>query len=297
MRDTPIQPDTPTKHVDVCPLLVVGGGAMASAILSGAAGADLLDGPCVVAEPDADKRKTIGTLSPSIDAVESIADAFDALPYDDATVLLAVKPQMLGQVAEEIDACVGEAMLEGRCVISILAGVTIEKLKGTLKARIVRVMPNLPISVGQGATAMSGGPDATGEDLDRAHRLFGAASQVFDLPEDAIDAFTAAAGSGPAYAFLLAEAMAAGAIEAGNDQGLNETTTRAIIAQTLRGAAEMLARPCNGELADPAALRAAVTSKGGTTATALDVLEARGVRNAVREAVLAAAKRAGELGS
>lgn len=270
---------------------------MANAILSGAAEADLLDGPCVVAEPDADKRKAIGALSPSIDAVESIANAFDALPYDDAAVLLAVKPQMLGQVAEEIDASVGETMLEGRCVISILAGVTIERLKETLKSRVVRVMPNLPISVGLGATAMIGGPDSTGEDLDRAHHLFAAASHVYDLPESAIDAFTAGAGSGPAYAFLLAEAMSAGVLKAGGDAGLNEATTRAIIAQTLRGAAEMLARPCNGELADPAELRAAVTSKGGTTAAALDVLEARGMRAAVREAVLAAARRAEELGS
>lgn len=270
---------------------------MASAILSGASEADLLDGPCVVVEPDADKRAAISAFSPTIDAVGSIADAFDALPYDDAAVLLAVKPQMLATVAEDIDACVGDQMLEGRCVISILAGVTIERLRETLKARVVRVMPNLPISVGLGATAMSGGPDATGEDLDRAHRLFAAASVVYDLPESAIDAFTAAAGSGPAYAFLLAEAMATGALEAGADAGLNETTTRAIVAQTLKGAAEMLARPCNGELADPAKLRAAVTSKGGTTAAALDVLEARGVRDAVREAVLAAARRAGELGS
>lgn len=284
-----------TNPVAVCPLLVIGGGSMASAILSGAAGADLLDGPCVVAEPDAQTRTSIGALSPSIDAVESIADAFDALPYEDATVLLAVKPQMLAQVAQEIEASLGEAMLENRGAISILAGVPIATLKDTLKARIVRVMPNLPISVGLGATAMSAGPEATGEDVDRARRLFAAASVVYDLPESAIDAFTAAAGSGPAYAFLLAEAMAAGALEAGGDSGLNEATTRAIIAQTLKGAAEMLARPCHGELADPAALRAAVTSKGGTTAAALDVLEARGVKDAIREAVLAAAKRAGEL--
>lgn len=284
-----------TDHAAVCPLLVIGGGAMAGAILSGAAGANLLDGPCIVAEPDADKRTTITAMSPSIEAVATIAQALDALPYEDASVLLAVKPQMLDQVRTEIDAILGQDMLEGRCVISILAGVPIARLEEALRARVVRVMPNLPISVGLGATAMSAGPGATGEDLDRAHRLFAAASTVYDLPEAAIDAFTGAAGSGPAYAFLLAEAMAVGALEAGRDAGLNEEATRAIVAQTLKGAAEMLARPCNGELADPAALRAAVTSKGGTTAAAIDVLESRGVPEAVREAVLAAAKRAGEL--
>lgn len=286
-----------SKHVDICPLLVIGGGAMAAAILSGAARADLIDGPCVVAEPDEKKRRAIGALSPSIDAVETIADAFDALPYDDASVLLAVKPQALEQVAAEIDACVGERMLEDRGLISILAGVPTARLAGVFKARVVRVMPNLPIAVGLGATALCGGEEATGEDLDRAHRLFGAASEVYDLPEAAIDAFTAAAGSGPAYAFLLAEAMAAGALEAGGALGLNETTTRAVVAQTLKGAAEMLMREVEGKLPDPAALRTRVTSKGGTTAAAIDVLEARGVRDAVREAVLAAARRAAELGN
>lgn len=283
-------------HVEVCPLLVIGGGAMAGAILAGASKAELLDGPCLVAEPDPAKRRELTALAPSIDAVESIADAFEALPYDDASVLLAVKPQMLPGVAEEIHAAVGERMLESQCVISILAGVTTANLAGLLKGRVVRVMPNLPAKVGMGATAICGGDATTGEDLDRAHRLFRAAGEVYDLPETAIDAFTGIAGSGPAYAFLLAEAMAAGGLEAGSDAGLNESTTRAIVAQTLRGAAEMLATADEGSLPDPAGLRAAVTSKGGTTAAALDVLEQRGVRDAVREAVLAAARRAGELG-
>jgi pyrroline-5-carboxylate reductase len=290
---TPAAPNA--AAVQVCPLLVIGGGSMAHAILAGAARASLLDGPCVVAEPDEKKRRAIAALSPSIDAVASIADALDALPYDDATILLAVKPQALGQVAAEIDASLGERMLEDRGLISILAGVTTRRLAQAFKARVVRAMPNLPISVGAGATALCAGEDATGEDLDRAHRLFGAASLVYDLPEAAIDAFTAAAGSGPAYAFLLAEAMAAGALEAGGDLGLNETTTRAIVAQTLKGAARMLMAEQDGKLPDPAALRAKVTSPGGTTAAALDVLEARGVKDAVREAVLAAARRAGGL--
>lgn len=285
------------QHVEVCPLLVIGGGAMARAILAGAAEADLLDGPCVVAEPDPARRKAIGTLSPSIDAVASIADAFEALPYDDASVLLAVKPQMLPGVVEEIDAAVGEQLLENRCIISILAGVTTTKLAELLKGRVVRAMPNLPASVGLGATAIADGTGATGEDQDRAHRIFLSVGAVYDLPEDAIDAFTGIAGSGPAYAFLLAEAMAAGGSQAGAEAGLTEATTRAIIAQTLRGAAQMLAIEDNGKLPDPAALRAAVTSTGGTTAAALDVLEARGVKDAVREAVLAAATRARELGS
>lgn len=282
--------------IDVCPLLVIGGGSMATAILSGAADAGLLDGPVVVAEPDAARREAIGDASPAIEAVETVADAFEALPYDDAAVLLAIKPQMLGGVAEEIDAALGERLLEGRCIISILAGVTTTRLQEALKGRVVRVMPNLPIAVGHGATAVCTSQDATGEDLDRAHRLFAAASRVYDLPEAAIDAFTGVAGSGPAYAFLMAEGLIAGALEAGRETGISEATARSIVAQTLLGAGIMLAQECKGEMPDPAALRTAVTSKGGTTAAALDVLESRGVREAIRDAVLAAAKRAGELG-
>lgn len=283
--------------VDVCPLLVIGAGAMAHAILSGAAAAGLLDGPVVVAEPDDERRARISTVDTAIDAVASIADAFEALPYDDATVLLAVKPQLLEGVAEEIDAALGERLLEDRGIISILAGVRTTSLQEALKGRVVRVMPNLPIAVGHGATAVCTSQDATGEDLDRAHRLFAAASRVYDLPEAAIDAFTGVAGSGPAYAFLMAEGLAQGALEAGREAGLTEAMARSIVAQTLLGAGTMLARECKGELPDPAALRTAVTSKGGTTAAALEVLEARGVREAIKDAVIAAAKRAGELGN
>ncbi|NRA58832.1 MAG: pyrroline-5-carboxylate reductase [Phycisphaerales bacterium] len=284
-------------HIDVCPLLVIGGGSMAHAILSGAAGAGLLDGPVVVAEPDDARRAGISAVDTAIDAVATVADACEALPYADAAVLLCVKPQALAGVLDEIRAANGDDMLGGRCCISILAGVTVATLTEATRARVVRTMPNLPIATGHGATALSASDDATGEDLDRAHRLFGAASRVYDLPEAAIDAFTGAAGSGPAYAFLMAEGLIAGVLDAGREAGLGEDNARSIVAQTLLGAGAMLAQECRGELPDPAGLRVAVTSPGGTTAAALEVLEARGVRDAVREAVLAAARRAGELGS
>jgi len=154
----------------------------------------------------------------------------------------------------------------------------------------------LKSGVFMGATALAAGDTATAEDVHRAHKLFRSVGQVYDLPESAINAFTGIAGSGPAYAFLLAEAMAVGGLEAGKESRLSEAAIRAIVAQTLRGAAEMLLPESEGTPPDPAELRAAVTSKGGTTAAALDVLEQHGVRDAVRKAVLAAARRAGELG-
>lgn len=285
-----------TPGVTVGPLLVIGGGAMATAILSGAAAANVLDGPVVVAEPDHERRAAIAALAPTIAGVASVAHALDALPYDDASVLLCVKPQALGAVAGEVDRALGERMLEGRCLLSIVAGATTESLAHRFRARVVRLMPNLPIALGLGATAVCAGEGATGEDLDRAHRLFGAAGRVFDLPEAALDAFTAVAGSGPAYAFLLAEALAQGALEAAAGAGPGETALRRIIAQTLLGAAAMLADGADGQPPDPALLRQRVTSRGGTTEAALAVLERNNFRGAVRQAVLAAAQRAGELG-
>ncbi|GIW74115.1 MAG: hypothetical protein KatS3mg103_0637 [Phycisphaerales bacterium] len=130
----------------------------------------------------------------------------------------------------------------------------------------------------------------------RAHRLFAAGGEVYDLPEPALDAFTAAAGSGPALAFLLAQAMAEGALEAGRQAGLTEALARRIVAQTIRGAAEMLKAEQQGQPADPIALRQRVTSPGGTTAAAVELLEARGVPEALRQAVVAAARRSAELG-
>lgn len=282
--------------VAVVPLLVVGGGAMARAILSGAAAAGVLDGPVVVAEPNDERRAAIAALAPAIDAVASVADALEALPDADASVLLCVKPQALDAVAGEIGLALGGAMLQGRCLMSIVAGATTGSLAHRFRARVVRLMPNLPIALGLGATALCAGAGASGKDLDRARRLFGAAGRVYDLPESALDAFTALAGSGPAYCFLLAEAMAAGAIEAGRDAGLPEADARAIAAQTLRGAAAMLLAQEGGTLPDPARLRERVTSPGGTTAAALAVLEQYKFREAVQEAIRAATGRAGELG-
>lgn len=282
--------------VAVGPMLVVGGGAMARAILSAAAGADALDAPVVVAEPDPERRAALLALSPMIQPVASVADALGARPTKDAPVLLCVKPQALDAVVGEVAAALGPAMLEGRLLMSILAGATTATLAHALRARIVRAMPNLPIALGLGATAVCTGPGATDADLALARALFTTGGTVHDLPESALDAFTALAGSGPAYCFLLAEAMATGALAAGRDAGLPEPAIAAITAQTLRGAAAMLADGARGHPPDPALLRQRVTSKGGTTAAALAVLEHYKFREAVQEAILAATRRAGELG-
>jgi len=270
----------------VTPLIVVGGGTMARALVGRAAASGLLDGPCVIAEPDPERRRALADLGGAVEPVASAAQALDLVPYDDAAVLLAVKPQVFAAVADELARAVGP--LGERLVVSIMAGVTIERVRAGVGGRVVRAMPNLPASVGAGATALAVGEDVPASQADRARRLFAAAGRVFEGAEGQIDAFTALAGSGPAYLFLVAEAMA----QAGEGLGLPPADARAMVAAAVRGAGAMLAD--GGR--DPADLRRAVSSEGGTTRAALDALEAAGVGDAFRQAVNAAARRAAELG-
>jgi pyrroline-5-carboxylate reductase len=149
-------------------------------------------------------------------------------------------------------------------------------------------MPNTPALVGRGASAIAPGRHATDEHLDLAEQLLGAVGIVVRVSETALDAVTGLSGSGPAYFMLVAEAL----IEAGVLVGLPRPIAEELTVQTLLGAAELLAHDDSG----PEALRAAVTSPGGTTAAGLRELEARGVRAAFLDAVTAATRRSRELG-
>ncbi|MDP9387126.1 MAG: pyrroline-5-carboxylate reductase, partial [Actinomycetota bacterium] len=154
--------------------------------------------------------------------------------------------------------------------------------------RVVRAMPNTPALVGAGAAAVAGGSAVGDEDLDWAEGVLGAVGIVVRVPEHLLDAVTGLSGSGPAYLFLVAEAL----IEAGVLAGLPRATSEALVVQTMVGSARLLAGSHEG----PEALRAAVTSPGGTTAAGLRALEARAVRAAFLEAVQAAAERSRQLG-
>ncbi len=151
-------------------------------------------------------------------------------------------------------------------------------------------MPNTPAQIVKGITALFPGPGATPKDLATARYLFQAVGKVIDLPESLLDAFTAVAGSGPAYLFHLAESMAAGAEAVGFDRPQALELVRATIA----GAAGLLEAATD---TDPADLRAMVTSKGGTTAAAITLLEDRAVLPAMRDAITAARDRGRELAS
>lgn len=273
------------------PLLVIGGGNMGKAIVLGAVAAGALAGDrVVVVEPESAKHPAFEAAGVrcAAGAAEGLT-RFNSLEMEagPGVVLLAVKPQMLGDVAREMGSSV---RTPARLVLSILAGVTTARLAREMGGRIVRLMPNTPAMIRRGITAMCAGEGADHEDLAEARGLFEAVGRVIELPEDLLDAFTGVAGSGPAYVFYLAEGMAAGAEAAGfpREQALE------IVRATIAGAAGLLEAEAGLE---PSELRARVTSRGGTTSAATAVLHERGAMEAVRDAVLAARDRGRELGT
>lgn len=234
-----------------------------------------------VAEADPDRRHHLEGRFPGVRVAPTAAWAAG----DADVVVVAVKPADVAEVLREAATGLGPSAL----VLSIAAGVTIEALEEAVPGRpVVRAMPNAPATVQCGAAAIAAGTSATDADLETAERLLGAVGTVVRVPESLLDAVTGLSGSGPAYVFLVVEAL----VEAGVLNGLPRPAARELVVQTLRGAAELLA---SGE-EPPEALRAAVTSPGGTTAAGLQVLERAGVRAALVDAVTAATRRSRELG-
>lgn len=204
---------------------------------------------------------------------------------DARTVILATKPS-------DATTCVGQVRpyLTGRpLVISVVAGLKTSIIEDLLPQGIpvVRAMPNTSCGVGESATAISGGRWATAEHLDVAKALFGVVGVVEQLAEDCLDAVTGLSGSGPAYIYLMLEAM----IEAGKSLGLGQDVSFRLALQTIRGAAATV--QITGE--DPAELRRKVTSPNGTTMAALAVLDRVGFKQGVIEAIQRAAARSAEL--
>jgi pyrroline-5-carboxylate reductase len=200
-------------------------------------------------------------------------------------VVLAVKPQGFAPVASALQGRLAPDTL----LLSIMAGVRIERLARDTGAQcVVRAMPNLPASVGQGVTAVCAGERVSPHDAQWVDALFFACGPaVVACPEPMLDAFTALAGSGPAYVYLLAECLA----HAARQQGFEPDAAEALARQTIIGAARLL----EADERTPRALREAVTSKGGTTAAACAVLEGAGLARLVHDAVQAGTQRSREL--
>lgn len=270
-------------HANGAALASIGGGNMAQAILLGAidAGAIRAD-ELVVANPGADARAVFSERG--VRTCERASEAVRALAPD-GQAMLAVKPQKLADVASDL-----AGIRMDRVIISILAGVPTARIGGMFEgARVVRTMPNTPARVGRGITAVALGAGATDVDAALAMRVFEAVGEVVRVDESLLDAFTGVAGSGPAYVFLLAEGMLRGAIEAGFDEQQADRIVRA----TISGAAALLDAERD---VTPSTLRERVTSKGGTTAAALAVLDEAGMAGALSRAVVAARDRGRELG-
>ncbi|MFN0131130.1 MAG: pyrroline-5-carboxylate reductase [Phycisphaerales bacterium] len=269
------------------PLAVIGGGAMAQAIIRGSLDAGTLHAAdLLVLEPQADRRAVFEAWNVRTTAAPADLGAFLARAPDPGAILLAVKPQSLADVRAQ---CAQIWDGRRRVVISILAGGESALVRDALGpwAAVVRAMPNTAARVGRSTTGIALGAGARAGDEALAVRMFASIGIVIPIAEHLMDAFTAVAGSGPAYLYLLAEAMQRAATECGMSAGQADTAVRG----TLAGAATLLARTTEA----PATLRAAVTSKGGTTEAALDVLASAGVSDAFVRAIVAARDRGAAL--
>ena len=256
-------------------ILVLGGGGMGSALVGGLVASGRAPETIAVVEPLAPRRADLEKLHPGVAVLDAAVDAEAAI--------VAVKPP-------DVEAACRAVAGRADRVLSIAAGVTIANLEAWLApgTPVVRAMPNTPAMVGKGAAAIAPGTAAGDDDLAWAEEVLGAVGTVVRVPEKLLDAVTGLSGSGPAYVFLVAEAL----IDAGVLAGLPRVVSEALVVQTLLGAATLLAE--SGDSAET--LRAAVTSPGGTTAAGLRVLEERAVRAAFLDAVTAATERSRELG-
>lgn len=256
--------------------VIIGGGNMGAALLGGLLSAGVAPQSLAVVEALATRRSELTSLHPGVAVHEDVPPC--------SAAVIAVKPY---DVAGACRAAVGNG---ARRVLSIAAGVRIDALEQACGdgVAVVRAMPNTPALVGESASAISGGAAAGDDDLAWAEQILSAVGSVVRVPEAQLDAVTGLAGSGPAYLFLIAEAL----MDAGVAAGLPRPTSEALVRQLLTGSAALLAA---GQA--PADLRAMVTSPAGTTAAGVAVLEQRAVRAAITDAVAAATARSRELGS
>jgi pyrroline-5-carboxylate reductase len=256
-------------------LAVVGGGNMGAALVGGLLRSGLAADELVVVEVIDARRAAVAEMFPGVAVAAHI-------PRCDAAVI-AVKPN-------DAAAAAGDAAAAGaQRILSVAAGISVATLQFAVGDRVavVRSIPNTPALVGEGAAAICAGASAVEADLVWAEDILGAVGTVVRVSEKQLDAVTGLVGSGPAYLFMIAEAL----IDAGVLVGLPRGTAESLVCQLLVGSAALLE-----DRGDPATLRAMVTSPGGTTAAGLRVMEQHGVRSAMLEAVVAATKRSAELG-
>jgi len=255
---------------------------MATALARGFVAGGLVDAENLAAsDPDEAARENFSEATGG----NAVADSVLVVEQSDV-IVLAVKPHLLGVVATELAGKIDPAKL----LVSVAAGVRMDALAEMFgpDARLVRVMPNTPCLVGQGACGYCLGENADDDDRQLVAQLLEAVGIAFQVDEKMLDAVTGLSGSGPAFVFCMIEAMSDGGVR----MGLPRNIATALAAQTVRGAAEMVLQ--TGE--HTGVLKDRVASPGGTTIAGIQALEDRGLRSAVMGAVEAAANKSIELG-
>lgn len=260
---------------------IIGGGAMAEALIAGLVQTGTVSPSCISVSEHKAMRCDALTQKYGVRAQVG-AESF--LPRIDV-LILAVKPAAAAAAMCET----APLLKKNALVLSIVAGLSLATIEELYPVHpVIRVMPNTPLAVGAGMSAYACGRCADADASDLAELLLGAAGRTVRVHECDLDAVTGLSGSGPAYAFLVLEAL----IEGGVAAGLKRETASVLAGQTLLGAAQMALASAHS----PADLRAAVTSPAGTTAAGLRALERAGMRAAFMDAVLAATERSKELG-
>jgi pyrroline-5-carboxylate reductase len=244
---------------------------MGTALVGGLIAGGWEPGSVAVVEADSDRRSALGGILPGV--------VVTTAPVAAEGAVVAVKP------GDGEEACRTLGSSGTTRVLSIMAGVRLERLESWLgpTVAVMRAMPNTPALVGAGVSALAGGSGAEEADVAWAEEILGSVGRVVRIAEASLDAVTGLSGSGPAYIFLVAEAL----IDAGVGVGLDPEVSRTLAIETLAGSARLLVETDE----NPTALRAQVTSPGGTTEAGVAVLEAHGLRRAFDDAVTAATER------
>lgn len=258
----------------------IGGGAMAEAIVAGIVQGTVRPSDIYVSDH---KEARCQQLAEQY-GIHACVGA-DSFVGDVDVLFLAVKPQVADKAIAEVKDKVGSKTL----ILSIVAGLTLDRLEASFAEQpVVRIMPNTPLSVGAGMSAFACGTRAGRTEAAIVSELLSAAGRAVEVAESAMDAVTGLSGSGPAYVFLLIDALSDGGVAA----GLKRDAATLLAAQTVYGAAKMVLE--TGK--HPDVLRDQVTSPAGTTIAGVRVLENRGLRGALIDAVLAATEKSRELG-
>lgn len=256
----------------------VGAGKMAEAIISGLIHSKNTSNDNIIASDIDEARLSCLKKTYKIKTTSDNQKAIDSAN----TVVLSIKPQNFSEVLKELN------FSKAKLIISIAAGITLEYLESKIGQKpIIRVMPNNPALVKKGISALAFGSYARKEDFKKALSIFSSVGEVVEVGEDKMDAVTALSGSGPAFIYLIIESM----IDAAESLGLLKATAEKLAFETIIGSVETIKK--TGKHAKE--LRAMVTSPGGTTHAGLEVLEKSGFEQALKDAIIAAARRSSEL--